>query len=118
MARAPLAQRPASLLAASPPAQVAAGNKHSLAVAWNGSLYSWGRSADGQCGHGDVMRKSVPTLVRHLVESRVRVIAAAAGACCAICVTDRALRACLPPTFTLTLPTLPLHRRLPLGGRY
>lgn len=67
---------------------VAAGNKHSLAVAWNGSLYSWGRSADGQCGHGDVMRKSVPTLVRHLVESRVRVIAAAAGGYHSAVVTD------------------------------
>lgn len=63
-----------------PPAlsgQVAAGNKHSLAVGWDGALFTWGRSADGQCGHGDVERKAVPTRVQQL--AGVCVVAAAAG---------------------------------------
>ena len=62
-----------------PTIQVAAGNKHSLAVSWAGSLYTWGRGADGQCGHGDIMRKATPKLVQTLVDLRVRVCAVAAG---------------------------------------
>ncbi|KAH3767082.1 ADPribosylation factor subfamily protein [Pelomyxa schiedti] len=44
---------------------VAAGGKHSLAVADNGQLYSWGSGIQGQLGHGDECSHSSPKVVSY-----------------------------------------------------
>eukprot|EP00315_Gephyrocapsa_oceanica_P006507 CAMPEP_0185341590 /NCGR_PEP_ID=MMETSP1363-20130426/98702_1 /TAXON_ID=38817 /ORGANISM="Gephyrocapsa oceanica, Strain RCC1303" /LENGTH=457 /DNA_ID=CAMNT_0027940817 /DNA_START=717 /DNA_END=2087 /DNA_ORIENTATION=- len=62
---------------------VAAGNKHSLAISSSGQLFTWGRGADGQCGHGDQVRRCQPTLVRRLAD--IPIAAAAAGGYHSIC---------------------------------
>jgi hypothetical protein len=54
---------------------VAAGQKHSLALGWDGRVYSWGKNEHGQLGHGDQLQKSSPTLMEGL--DSVRSIAAA-----------------------------------------
>ncbi|MES1910279.1 MAG: hypothetical protein MHM6MM_002903 [Cercozoa sp. M6MM] len=45
---------------------VACGREHSVAVTSSGSVYSWGSSPRGQCGHGDTRTVSVPKVVRAL----------------------------------------------------
>jgi alpha-tubulin suppressor-like RCC1 family protein len=42
---------------------VAAGQKHSLALTWDGRVYSWGVNFSGQLGHGDRLVRSVPVLI-------------------------------------------------------
>jgi hypothetical protein len=42
---------------------VAAGRCHSLALTWNGRVYSWGENGNGQLGQGDRLTKSAPALV-------------------------------------------------------
>jgi alpha-tubulin suppressor-like RCC1 family protein len=45
---------------------VAAGSYHSLALGWDGRVYSWGHSAHGGLGHGDTLTKPAPVLVEGL----------------------------------------------------
>jgi alpha-tubulin suppressor-like RCC1 family protein len=45
---------------------VAAGFKHSLALSWDGRVYSWGSNELGQLGHGDKLDRPLPTLVEGL----------------------------------------------------
>jgi alpha-tubulin suppressor-like RCC1 family protein len=56
---------------------VAAGKSHSLALTWEGRVYSWGGNENGQLGHGifDYEARFFPTLVEGL--EGVRGIAAA-----------------------------------------
>jgi alpha-tubulin suppressor-like RCC1 family protein len=54
---------------------VAAGYHHSLALGWDGRVYSWGRNEYGQLGHGDTQRRPAPALVGGL--EGVRIITAA-----------------------------------------
>jgi hypothetical protein len=42
---------------------VAAGRGHSLAVGWDGRVYSWGENENGQLGHGDRLERPSPVLV-------------------------------------------------------
>lgn len=59
-------------------AQVAAGAAHSLAVDVDGGLWSWGRNAHGQLGHGTARPSSTP---RRVLPLRARpVIQVSAGA--------------------------------------
>jgi hypothetical protein len=55
---------------------VAAGDCHSLALGWDGRVYSWGENGYGQLGQGDRLTKPAPALVEGL--EGVRSIAAAA----------------------------------------
>jgi hypothetical protein len=55
---------------------VAAGCYHSLALGWDGRVYSWGENSFGQLGQGDTLTKRAPALVEGL--EGVRGIAAAA----------------------------------------
>jgi hypothetical protein len=45
---------------------VAAGYEHSLALADDGRVYSWGQNRYGQLGHGDTMARPSPALVEGL----------------------------------------------------
>jgi alpha-tubulin suppressor-like RCC1 family protein len=45
---------------------VAAGDTHSLALGWDGRVYSWGENECGQLGHGDELNRPLPTLVEGL----------------------------------------------------
>jgi alpha-tubulin suppressor-like RCC1 family protein len=53
---------------------VAAGHWHSLALGWDGRVYSWGSNSHGQLGHGDTLTRLSPTLMEGL--EGVRSIAA------------------------------------------
>jgi hypothetical protein len=56
---------------------VAAAVNHSLALGWNGRVYSWGENTDGQLGHGDRLTRPAPAQVEGL--EGVRDVAAAVG---------------------------------------
>ena len=65
--------------------QIAAGDLHSLALTYNGMVYSWGSSKHGQLGHGNRKTQLLPKLITHLDEhvsrersSTVRLIGAGA----------------------------------------
>ena len=65
--------------------QIAAGDHHSLALTYNGLVYSWGSSRFGQLGHGNRKMQPLPKLIQHLDEnvsreksSTVRLIGAGA----------------------------------------
>ena len=55
------------------------GSVHTLAVADNGTLWSWGLGRDGRLGHGDVRDRDVPTLVDAPGIRNVTFVSAAAG---------------------------------------
>jgi hypothetical protein len=56
---------------------IAAGARHSLALGWDGRVYSWGDNEYGQLGRGDTRDRPLPALVEGL--EGVRDIAAAFG---------------------------------------
>jgi alpha-tubulin suppressor-like RCC1 family protein len=45
---------------------VAAGYIHTLALSWDGRVYSWGDNHSGQLGHGDLVTRPSPALVEAL----------------------------------------------------
>jgi hypothetical protein len=49
---------------------VAAGSDHSLALGWDGRVYSWGENWYGQLGHGDKLDRPSPALVERLEDVR------------------------------------------------
>jgi alpha-tubulin suppressor-like RCC1 family protein len=53
---------------------IAVGSHHSLALGWDGRVYSWGWNHYTQLGHGDELNRNLPTLVEGL--EAVRGIAA------------------------------------------
>jgi hypothetical protein len=61
---------------------LAAGGGHSLAVGWDGRVYSWGNNAYGQLGHGDTLDRPSPALMEGL--EGVRGVAAAEWHSCAV----------------------------------
>ena len=65
--------------------QVAGGQRHTLAVAGDGSLWSWGDGSSGQLGHGSGAGRDVPGQVL-LVD--VPVVSVAAGAEFSLAVTE------------------------------
>lgn len=46
--------------------QVSCGWRHTLAFTERGNLFSWGRGTSGQLGHGDMLDRNIPTLVKDL----------------------------------------------------
>ena len=55
---------------------VAAGSEHSLALAAEGALFSFGCGVDGQLGHGDTANQPQPKRVVALAKQRVVSVAA------------------------------------------
>ena len=50
----------------------AVGNSHTVVLANDGSLYTWGWSDRGQLGHGDKTHREEPALVRYFEGSLIR----------------------------------------------
>ena len=48
--------------------QIACGDMHSLALTYNGVVYSWGSSKFGQLGHGNRRTQLLPKMIVHLDE--------------------------------------------------
>ena len=66
--------------------KIACGNAHSVALASDGKVYSWGDPAEGALGHGELnyseklqARQGSPRLMDHNYISRCRFIDVAAG---------------------------------------
>ena len=55
---------------------VSAADHHSLAIAADGSVWSWGGGAGGKLGHGDEQRQLLPKKVEALAGKRVLAVAA------------------------------------------
>jgi alpha-tubulin suppressor-like RCC1 family protein len=70
---------------------VACGRQHTVAVAENGSLYTWGKNSNGQCGLGHTNNVLSPVSVSSLLNADVRVHVAAAGAAHTLCVSEAGL---------------------------
>lgn len=58
---------------------ITAGNKRALALARDGSVYSWGDGAGGQLGHGDEMHLKLPQVIRALEALDVAQVVAGAS---------------------------------------
>jgi alpha-tubulin suppressor-like RCC1 family protein len=54
---------PVAAMAAVQVRSLAAGCGHSLALTWDGRVYSWGSNLAGQLGHGDKLKRLSPALV-------------------------------------------------------
>jgi alpha-tubulin suppressor-like RCC1 family protein len=67
---------------------IACGRQHTVAVADNGTLFTWGKNSNGQCGLGHTNNVSSPCSVSSLLHSDVRVHAAAAGAAHTVFVSE------------------------------
>ncbi|KAF8937463.1 RCC1 domain-containing protein 1 [Dissophora ornata] len=63
-----------------------AGEAHLLALASNGTLYSWGSGRHGQLGHGDLVSESVPKPIESL--QGMRIIDAACGASFSVALSE------------------------------
>jgi alpha-tubulin suppressor-like RCC1 family protein len=57
-------------MASVPVRSMAAGFRHSLALGWDGRVYSWGDNSFGQLGHKDRHHRPSPTLVEKLEDVR------------------------------------------------
>jgi alpha-tubulin suppressor-like RCC1 family protein len=55
---------PVAIMAGIRVRSVAAGSTHSLAVSWDGRVYSWGDNSCAKLGHGDRLARPTPTLVQ------------------------------------------------------
>jgi len=49
----------------------ACGPRHTLALASDGTIYSWGFGGDGQLGHGDFQLQTMPTKIKALQDEHV-----------------------------------------------
>eukprot|EP00301_Raphidiophrys_heterophryoidea_P004922 c12104_g2_i4.p1 GENE.c12104_g2_i4~~c12104_g2_i4.p1 ORF type:complete len:603 (-),score=121.44 c12104_g2_i4:21-1829(-) len=68
-------------------AMVAAGQIFSMALTFEGSVFTWGDNSAGQLGLGDKMMRTTPTQILHGIVDR-KVIHISAGYTHAACVTD------------------------------
>jgi len=59
--------------------KLAAGSRHSLAVASTGHAYSWGCNDYGQLGHGDLVSRDYPSLIGCFVRNGLQVTDVFAG---------------------------------------
>lgn len=59
--------------------RIAAGRHHSIAVSWNGAVFTWGRGDSGQLGHGSFMDVPEPVQVQALAHEHLTIDSAAAG---------------------------------------
>lgn len=59
--------------------RIAAGRHHSIAVSWNGAVFTWGRGDSGQLGHGSFMDVPEPLQVQALAHEHLAIDSASAG---------------------------------------
>jgi hypothetical protein len=67
---------------------VACGRQHTVAVAEDGSIFSWGKNSNGQCGLGHANSVYSPQPVADLLRDDVRIQCAAAGSAHTICASE------------------------------
>lgn len=60
---------------------------HSAVITVEGKVYSWGRNDTGQLGHGDTVRRDIPTLIDSLTDFNI--VKAACGKGHTLFLTDR-----------------------------
>ncbi|MDZ4286304.1 MAG: choice-of-anchor D domain-containing protein, partial [Prosthecobacter sp.] len=68
--------------------QIAAGSFHTLALDNAGNVWSWGRGAEGQLGHGTSVLKSAPTKISPAIFGGYRVVGIACAADSSYAVTE------------------------------
>lgn len=65
--------------------QIACGSYHVAVLTSKAEVYTWGKGAKGQLGHGDNEDRSTPTLVDFLKDKQVKSIACGANFTAVIC---------------------------------
>ncbi|KAH7429287.1 hypothetical protein KP509_09G040000 [Ceratopteris richardii] len=65
--------------------EIACGAFHFVALTSKGEVYTWGKGANGQLGHGDSSDRKVPTLVEALKDKEVKSISCGGSITAAIC---------------------------------
>lgn len=65
--------------------EIATGSYHIAVLTANGSVYTWGRGANGQLGLGDIEDRNSPTLVEALGDRQVESIICGSNCTAAIC---------------------------------
>lgn len=65
--------------------EIASGSYHVSVLTTSGSVYSWGKGANGQLGLGDIDDRNSPTLVEALRDRQVESIACGSNSTAAIC---------------------------------
>jgi len=66
-------------LAAVPVRQVVCGAIHTMVLAEDGNIYSWGGGKDGQLGHGDKESLRVPQMIQPFAEDPIVAVSAGQG---------------------------------------
>ncbi|PON75013.1 Rho GTPase activating protein [Parasponia andersonii] len=65
--------------------KISSGSYHVAALTTRGSVYSWGKGANGQLGLGDIEDRNSPTLVEALRDRQVETIICGSNSTAAIC---------------------------------
>ncbi|XP_017973996.1 PREDICTED: uncharacterized protein LOC18604653 isoform X1 [Theobroma cacao] len=73
--------------------EIACGSHHIVVRSSDAKVYTWGKGANGQLGHGDNADRNVPTLVDALQNKRVKRVVCGSNFTAAICLHDWALGA-------------------------
>ncbi|XP_023763599.1 PH, RCC1 and FYVE domains-containing protein 1 isoform X1 [Lactuca sativa] len=68
--------------------EIATGSYHVAVLTSKGSVYTWGKGANGQLGLGDTEDRSSPTLVEALRNRQVESITCGSGSTAAVCVHE------------------------------
>ncbi|XWS51109.1 hypothetical protein CRYUN_Cryun12cG0148300 [Craigia yunnanensis] len=73
--------------------EIACGSYHIAVRSSDAKIYTWGKGANGQLGHGDNADRNIPTLVEALKNKQVKRVACGSNFTAAICLHDWALGA-------------------------
>ena len=77
--------------------EIACGSHHVAVLSSKSEVYTWGKGANGQLGHGDNNDRNIPTLVEALKDKQVKSVACGSNFTAAIClhkwfcITDRSV---------------------------
>ncbi|XVF09098.1 hypothetical protein REPUB_Repub07fG0061900 [Reevesia pubescens] len=73
--------------------EIACGSYHIAVRSSDAKIYTWGKGANGQLGHGDNADRNIPTLVEALKNKQVKRVVCGSNFTAAICLHDWALGA-------------------------
>lgn len=65
--------------------EIACGSHHVAVLSSKAEVYTWGKGANGQLGHGDNNNRNIPTLVEALKDKQVKSVACGSNFTAAIC---------------------------------
>ncbi|KAK3011777.1 hypothetical protein RJ639_012560, partial [Escallonia herrerae] len=69
--------------------QIACGYHHVAVLSSQSEVYTWGKGANGQLGHGDFHDRNAPTLVEALADKQVKRVVCGSNFTAAICLNNR-----------------------------